>query len=225
MSKKVKIIETADGSSSLYLEELNETYHSFHGALQESLHVFIQKGIHHLIEQGKNTIRIFEVGFGTGLNVILSLEEALKNPSLEIEFHTIEAYPLEMETIKALNYKDSLSEDAKKHFDLLHEKEWGTSHQILPNFSFTKYHQKLEDFSTSLEIDLVFYDAFAPSKQSEMWSLNTLNKASDLVTKDGVLVTYCAKGQFKRDLKELGFEVETLDGPPGKKQMVRGTKI
>lgn len=224
--REVQIIETEDGSHSLYVPSLNETYHSFHGAIRESQHVFIQKGLDHwLVENDGRNVRILEIGFGTGLNALLSIDYALTN-SVNIFYHTLEPFPLEEHIVKQLNYPAFLAGNSLEHyFKQIHAASWNIPVQIEPVFTIQKELTKLENFDAAKEsFDLVFFDAFAPNKQAELWTVEMLEKVYQHLGYGGVLVTYCAKGQLKRDLKSLGFEVETLPGPPGKKEMVRGVK-
>jgi tRNA U34 5-methylaminomethyl-2-thiouridine-forming methyltransferase MnmC len=222
--EKVKIIITEDGSHSLYHEGLKETYHSFHGALQESIHVFIEKGLRFWRTKSglPKHVDIFEVGFGTGLNALLAAQFAIEN-EVKINFTTIEPFPLDMEIINQLNYVSSIGQqDLKSTFEQLHTSEWEKKIEINPYFSIHKVKTKLEDFQTQERFDALFFDAFAPSKQAELWTVDLLRKCFNLLKEGGVFTTYSAKGQLKRDLKSVGFEVETLPGPPGKKEMVRG---
>ena len=225
MDDSIRIIETGDGSQSLYNPALRETYHSTHGALTESRHVFIQMGLDYLRSQGKQAIGILEVGLGTGLNAMLSIEQARIHKELHIDYHTLEPYPLSSEIIIGLTYPSLLSYDeAQTDFERVHEDTWGIPELIVENFSFTKHKVKVEELFTKERFDLIYFDAFAPNKQSEVWELEVLRNVVAHMASGGVLVTYCAKGQFKRDLAALGLEVETLEGPPGKKEMVRATK-
>lgn len=221
---KVKIITTEDGSHSLYHEGLKETYHSFHGALQESVHVFIEKGLRFWRNKSglPKEVDVFEVGFGTGLNALLAAQFAVEN-EVKITFTTLEPFPLDQEIIEQLNYAKLIGEEKLKTvFDDLHRCQWDKPVEINPFFTIHKVNSKLEDFQTDQRFDVVFFDAFAPSKQSELWEVDLLQKCFDLLRSGGVFTTYSAKGQLKRDLKTVGFEVETLPGPPGKKEMVRG---
>lgn len=225
-NRNLKIIETEDGSSSLYVHSLNETYHSFHGALGESLHVFIKEGLAHWHKTyGKTSAKILEVGFGTGLNTILTVEYALRN-SLHIEYDTVEAYPLAPGIVEKLNYPKLLQDDnLATIFSNLHAAAWNEPATINAYFTLHKRHIMAEAFiPESAYYDLLYFDAFAPNKQAELWTVEILEKFYRALAPEGILVTYCAKGQFKRDLKAIGYEVETLPGPPGKKEMVRATK-
>lgn len=221
----ISIITTSDGSHSLYNSELKETYHSTHGALTESLYVFIKEGLELLVANGIKEISILEVGFGTGLNALLVWDFALKHPELKVHFETLEPFPLTKELYDQLNYLDAFSTEVSlDQFQQMHNCKWEVEHQLADNFSFTKHQKELQYFQSERQFNLVFYDAFAPSKQSEMWDINTLTCSYNAMVSGGVLVTYCAQGQFKRNLAELGMEVETLKGPPGKKEMVRATR-
>lgn len=223
---EVKIIITSDGSHSLFNTELNETYHSIHGAIQESVHVFIKNGLDYLAQRNSQTeIKILEVGFGTGLNALLTLQYSLEHLA-KISYESLEAFPIENETAMQLNYPNALSfPQAEKYFLQLHQSPWDEQVEISNTFSFHKRHIKLEEANlVSEKFDLIYFDAFAPSKQPEMWGLPIFEKIERSMKSGGVLVTYCAKGQFKRDLKSLGLKVESLPGPPGKFQMVRALK-
>lgn len=225
--REVQIIETEDGSHSLYVPSLNETYHSFHGAIRESRHVFIKQGLEHwLLQNRKNNVRILEVGFGTGLNALLSIELASVQ-KVNIFYLTLEPYPLEDKVVKLLNYPTLLqNESLREYFSLLHASSWNKPTVLDRFFTIQKQLIKLEEFNAEEhKFDVVFFDAFAPNKQAELWTYEMLEKVYTLLAPSGTLVTYCAKGQLKRDLKSIGFKLETLPGPPGKKEMVRGRKI
>ncbi|MEO5976749.1 MAG: tRNA (5-methylaminomethyl-2-thiouridine)(34)-methyltransferase MnmD [Chryseolinea sp.] len=219
----VTIITTADGSHSLLNEFLQETYHSIHGALQESKHVFIQAGMEHWLDIHRtNSISIFEVGFGTGLNAWLAWRFA-RARAINMTYTSIESFPLEESIWKQLNYvKD---EADKSLFASLHESAWDITVRLDDGFSLHKMNIKLEDATVEPNsIDVIFYDAFAPSKQPDMWTFAILQKTVSVLRKGGVFVTYCAKGQLKRDLKSLNLVTEGLPGPPGKKEIIRATK-
>lgn len=220
----IEIITTGDGSHSLRNQELNETYHSVHGALQESIHVFIKNGLDFLLEQNPAAaIRILEIGFGTGLNALLTWQRSL-NIDKRIAYTTLEAFPVPADIWPQLNYTQS--EADREGFKILHEAKWNEPVAITRNFELTKIHNTLESIHLpNSSFDLVYYDAFAPSKQPELWTLEILQKVVAAMKPGGILTTYCAKGQLKRDLRALGLEVDTLSGPPGKKEMVRGKKL
>lgn len=218
----IKIITTEDGSHSLFDEKLNETYHSTRGARGESMHVFIKEGLEHWCSQYKaEEIRILEIGLGTGLNAFLTAQFANTHKK-KIYFTSLEPFPIGKEVYENLNYHQSTSE--KELLIHIHEAKWEKEVEISQNFNLNKSTSKLENFTTSKHFNIVYFDAFAPSKQPEVWSLENLKKCFSLLSKGGILTTYCAQGQFKRNLAEAGFQVETLQGAMGKKEMVRGLK-
>lgn len=218
---KPKIITTDDGSHSLYHEALDETYHSRHGALAESQHVFIQNGLAH-IPPSDHPIHVLEIGFGTGLNALLTWQYA-RVRQRQVHYTGIEPFPLAEETWRLLNYGETLK--AQSNFATLHEVSWNEPHALDPFFRFTKVKATVEDFVISGPLyDVIYYDAFAPDKQPEMWSIETLGGIAKMLHPGGLLVTYCAKGQFRRTLRELGMKVESLPGPPGKREMTRARK-
>lgn len=220
----VEIIITGDGSTSLLNTTLNETYHSRHGALRESVHVFIDHGLTYFLNQhNPSEVRILEVGFGTGLNTLLTLQHAFLTTT-KIHYTTIEAYPLGEDIWSQLNYTEG-SDEHQKNFKRIHESAWDSDQPITSNFTLIKRKTRIQDVEIPLNhFNLVYFDAFAPSKQPELWSLDVLMKVTDTLMSGGVFVTYCAKGQLKRDLRSLGLIVETLMGPPGKKEMTRAIK-
>ncbi len=211
-----RLILTEDGSHSLFLPHLNETYHSRHGAMQESKHVFIENGLKILKE--KDTIHILEVGFGTGLNALLSFDFAKKN-DVKIHYTTLETSPLPAEIYQSLNYAESENQNV---FISLHQAEWNTDEPIGSHFTLHKKEIEIQKFSSDKKFDLIFYDAFGPPTQPEMWSLEIFESIVSMMTKEGVFVTYCAKGQVRRDLESCGLKMERLPGPPGKREMLRG---
>lgn len=222
-SREIRV--TGDGSHTIYVPELNESYHSTHGAVQESLHVFIDAGIrYYLQDNAPGELQIFEVGFGTGLNAVLAAifaEQELTN----VYFESIEAYPISGKEVDALNYPQVLrGEHANQLFQNIHESNWEESLAMSDRFSIKKVNISIQDYQANNRFHICFFDAFAPSKQPEMWELDVLKKIHNLLVPGGVFVTYCAKGQLKRDLKKLGFEVQSIPGPPGKKEMVRAIK-
>lgn len=219
---KREIIQTADGSNTIYIPEMDENYHSSHGALQEALHVFIKNGLE--LKKDLSKVAIFEMGFGTGLNALLSFIEAEKVKQ-HISYRGIEAYPVEPELINAIRYEDLVDERFHNGFHQMHELSWNEPHVLTSNFMFEKIHSKIEDYQVVPEsADLVFYDAFGPRAQEAMWHPNILKKMYDILKSNGMLVTYCAKGQVKRDLKALGFIIEAVPGPPGKREMTLAHK-
>lgn len=216
-----KIIETKDGSKTIFVPELNETYHSIHGAHQEAIHVFIKHGIQ-LVE--KDVIKILEVGFGTGLNAVLACEFAEANQQ-KIEYTGIEKFPVEAALAQNLAYDLFLSTKGKEYFNQMHLLEWGKWEQMNAYFTFKKEHCSIQDFHTEEMFDIVFFDAFAPEKQPEMWTEEVFKALFNKLNSNGILTTYCAKGQFKRTLKAAGFDVKAYPGPPGKREMTVGKKV
>ena len=220
----LKIIKTSDGSHTIYNSELNETYHSLHGSINESNTVYIQNGLEYYIKKkSRKKINILEVGFGTGLNFLLTnifFERRKEN----IFYHTIEPYPLPNEVIEKLNYVSEVGEQYKDIFSLSHNLENDKKNYISENLEFLKSETSLENTILTDKYDIIFYDAFAPSKQPSIWKRINLEKIFLHMKNGSVLVTYCSSGQFKRDLKSIGFKVNVLPGPKGKKEMVRAIK-
>ncbi len=220
----IQIITTSDGSHSLLNIDLDETYHSRHGAVQESRHVFLKNGFDFYCERtSKNPVQIFELGFGTGLNAWLTAERS-RETGRNVCYTSLETFPLPADVWQRLNYAST--PEGKDLFAQIHEAPWETEVPLLPTFSLKKVKCEVQRFQFDLSsLDIVYFDAFAPGKQPELWELEILKKINDAMTSNAVFVTYCAKGQLKRDLKDLSMIVETLAGPPGKKEMVRGLKI
>jgi tRNA U34 5-methylaminomethyl-2-thiouridine-forming methyltransferase MnmC len=220
----IQIITTSDGSHSLLNTELDETYHSRHGAVQESLHVFIKEGLEYCIQRNSlNTAAVLEIGFGTGLNALLTWQRAEEIPC-PVVYTSLETFPVPEEIWCKLNYMDAPG--AQERFDQLHRAPWNQRVAMTGKFQLHKVNASLQSVElVSPAFDVVYFDAFAPNKQPEMWELPMLEKVVNMLTPSGIFVTYCAKGQLKRDLKSLGLIVETLPGPPGKKEMVRGVKV
>lgn len=220
---KLNLIITEDGSHSLSIPELEETYHSSHGAIQESNHVFIKHGLLHWVKNNPSKpIKIFEVGFGTGLNAFLTAIEAAKI-GIHVKYNSIELYPITEELTTQLNYPEQLG-ISRTLFDFMHQANWEEPAKIHETFTLIKKKASLLNFEFGETYDLIYFDAFAPSKQPELWKYPILEKCSQALNKNGIFVTYSAKGQLKRDLKKTGFELETLPGSPGKFEMVRATK-
>ncbi len=223
MEREIKLFITEDGSHSLQVPEMDETYHSSHGAIQESNHVFIKNGLEYWANNniGKD-LSIFEVGFGTGLNALLTLQKA-EQLNVKINYTSIELYPLHSDLTNQLNYSEQLGLE-KSIFNKLHTCNWHEHIDITSHFNLQKIKAPFQDKSTDSTFDIIFYDAFAPSKQAEMWDYALIEKCYNMLNPNGVFVTYSARGQLKRDLKQAGFSVESLQGPPGKFEMVRALK-
>jgi tRNA U34 5-methylaminomethyl-2-thiouridine-forming methyltransferase MnmC len=214
------IRQTSDGSYTIFMPDLDENYHSFHGAIQESKHVFINQGLNQF---DKKNLDVFEVGFGTGLNTLLTSIEA-ESKSININYTSIEAYPLDTNLVESYisNFEN---QDNCELIKKMHLAKWGSRIEFSKNFNFLKVNLKLEliEFKKA-SFDIIYYDAFGPRAQPEMWTCELFSKMFEILRIKGLLVTYCAKGQVKRDLRNVGFEVETCQGPPGKREMVRAWK-
>lgn len=218
--RKIKI--TDDGSSTLCWIEKNETFHSIHGAIRESKHIFIDAGLAYL-SQNLSVIKILEVGYGTGLNAFLSSIYSAEN-SISLHYTALEAFPVNLEEHKILNYGELLN--STELFDGLFFADWEKKSEVVPGFHLYKKNIFLEDFESSNEsYNLIFFDAFSPESQSELWSEEIFRKLFFMMEKNGVLVTYSCKGVVKRILKNIGFSIEKLPGPPGKREFLRATKL
>jgi len=212
---------TADGSPTLYVPELDETYHSMHGSVQEARHVFIENGLRFVATESKQ-VNILEVGFGTGLNALLTAQYATEN-AIRVNYVGLEAYPVEEAIWKEINYHTDA--EARSLYTKIMAHPFGETISIELIFSLFKEAKLIQDWVATGTFDLIYYDAFGPRAQAEMWELPIFEKLYSLLNVGGALVTYCAQGQFKRHLKSLGMRVESLPGPPGKREMTRGTKI
>lgn len=220
MKKELRV--TADGSHTFYIEELDEQYHSMHGSIAEAQHIFINAGLLKKAESMK-AFKIFEVGMGTGLNVYLTAIAAAEN-QLNVEMHSIEAYPIEVEEVGWLNYPKQLK-SSEELFHKIHESKWNELNVISENLSLKKIAADLKSYTFEEEYDVIYFDAFAPEKQEEMWEKEVFLKIYQAMKVDGILVTYCVKGVIRRLLKEIGFTVEKLAGPiNGKREMLRAIK-
>lgn len=218
---KREIIITSDGSTTIQLPEWNEQYHSIHGAIQEAYHVFIKNGLEFI---SKTEISVLEMGFGTGLNAFITFLEANKNQQ-KIKYTGIEAYPVKEDEVSKLNYISELkAEDFKSIFQKIHQVNWEEKHQISTNFELLKRKQFFKDFEDELQYDLIYFDAFGARVQPELWTEQMFDKMFKALRDQGVLVTYSAKGSVRRAMQAVGFTVERLPGPPGKREMLRATK-
>jgi tRNA U34 5-methylaminomethyl-2-thiouridine-forming methyltransferase MnmC len=218
-----KIITTSDGSKTIHFPEWNESYHSKHGALQEARHVYILSGLEYRYNNDlAKSLNILEIGFGTGLNAMLSFLFTKKN-DIKIDYHSIEKYPLDISIINELNYKDLFTVDVS-FFQKLHQAEWEKEVEIHSNFILKKVKTDLKAFQSEPFFDLIYFDAFGPRVQPELWSKDILQHMFEAIKPKGVWVTYSCKGQVKRDLQEIGFQVEKIPGPPGKREMLRAIK-
>lgn len=214
----ISIVETKDGSHTLYNSIYDAHYHSIHGAIQESEHVFIKEGLVPLSLKLPG-INVIEFGFGSGLNVYLSFLFAQKN-SIQINYLAIDNTPIPPELYKALNYPQILEEGDTRLFNKIHEQEWNSTLEYSNKFRFTKVLEDFRLWDTELHFDLVFFDAFSPAQQSELWDIEMINKIYRILGPNGLMTTYCAKGSLKRTLRAAGFVVEKRPGPPGKREMI-----
>lgn len=217
-----KIIKTSDGSSSVYLPEWDENYHSKHGAIQEAYHVFIKNGLD-LFEDGSR-LSILEMGYGTGLNCFISYLEAVKR-KVKVDYIGLEGYPLDVDIIKNLNHLEQLhAEEATEVYSRIISSKWGKKVEIDQSFKLTKLEIMFEDFEEHQIANLIYFDAFGARVQPELWTETMFKKMYEALVGGGVLVTYAAKGSVRRAMQAVGFEVERLPGPPGKREMLRGRK-
>lgn len=216
-----KIIVTADGSSTIHLEEWNEHYHSIHGAIQEAKHVFIKSGLSLF---SNTSISILEIGFGTGLNGFITFLEA-KKLNLKVDYVGVEAFPVSKEEINCLNYVHELkATEYKSVFNEMHQAKWEIKNSISANFYLIKRQQFFNEINDVNAFDLIYFDAFGARVQPELWTEEIFQKMFNSLKPNGVLVTYSAKGSVRRAMQTVGFLVEKLPGPPGKREMLRAIK-
>lgn len=236
-----EVVITADGSSTIHLPEWDEQYHSKHGAIQEAYHVFIKHGLQYICHPKfiseshidsplecsrdvNNEISILEIGFGTGLNGFITLIEAEKL-NVKIDYFGVEGYPVAMDEIVQLNYPAQLkSETNELLFKTMHEVSWEEKHGISNNFSLTKQNRFFSKIKEKDTYNLIYFDAFGARVQPELWTEAIFQSMYDALKEKGVLVTYAAKGSVRRAMQAVGFKVEKLPGPPGKREMLRATK-
>lgn len=215
---KREIIITSDGSATIHLPKWNEQYHSKHGAIQEAKHVFIKNGLNTILS---SEISILEIGFGTGLNCFITLLSSDK----KINYTGIEAYPVTQNEMAKLNYVTALNAISQQDlFHKIHTVSWEEKHLIATNFSLLKRQQFFNDIDDKNTFNLIYFDAFGARVQPELWTETIFKKMFEALQTDGVLVTYAAKGSVRRAMLSVGFSVERLPGPPGKREMLRATK-
>ena len=230
-----KIITTSDGSKTIQIEDWNEQYHSIHGAIQEANHVFLKHGLlfyseyqtsqksHVENNQNADEISILEIGFGTGLNAFLTLIDAEKRKQT-INYAGIEAYPVELDEINQLNYVELISEKHADIFKTMHSLPWEKQHQISASFKLKKQQKFFQDIKAEAEFNIIYFDAFGARVQPDLWTEDIFTIMFKALKDNGVLVTYSAKGSVRRAMQAVGFSVERLPGPPGKREMLRATK-
>lgn len=219
-----QLVITADGSPTLYIDAWQEHYHSMHGAVQESQHVFIHAGLLPMLEKREH-IHLLEIGLGTGFNALLSLHTALQHKK-SIHYTALEPYPISAAILSHFEpmHLTSLQSGAD-YFTALHAAAWETMVNMHPQFQFVKSKTKVQEFSGEACADLIYFDAFSPRVQPDMWTLSIFSAMFTALNPGGMLVTYCAKGEVRRTMTQCGFQVERLPGPPGKREMLRATKL
>jgi tRNA U34 5-methylaminomethyl-2-thiouridine-forming methyltransferase MnmC len=217
-----EVVLTKDGSHTIAIPEKGLTYHSVHGAVQESMHVFIEAGLGAVLPFfNQQEISVFEMGFGTGLNAFLTALVA-QEQQVSVFYTSVEAFPLTAKEASSLNYSDALG--SGDLFQTLHQCGWNEAVPVNEFFTIEKLQTELAAFFPSRQYDLVYYDAFAPSAQPELWTAEVFKKLYSMLNANGVLVTYCSKGDVRRALLAAGFRVEKIPGPPGKREMLRAKK-
>ena len=218
------LVMTQDGSYTLYSKEHGVTYHSRYGAVQESNHVFIHSGLLPFLKK-QDKISILELGFGTGLNVLLTWKNIADIEKASIDYHSFDIFPLPKDILNACSYKEWLQIPTQVSEKILMS-DWDKIIEVDSSFNLIKYYKNIvtENLPKNY-FDIIYYDAFSPESQPELWSASVFEKIYESMTEQAVLVTYCAKGEVKRILKKIGFTLESLPGPPGKREMTRATKF
>jgi len=221
----ITLVITDDHSHTVFNSEINEHYHSTHGAIQESSHIFIDSGFNK-VKTISNSINILEVGMGSGLNVLLSFVESVKQ-SVKVNYIAIEPLPLSYEIFSNLNYVDLLGENhLHQVFNNIHDKTWDIPYFLSDNFILNKIKSKIQDVQLSENVfDLIYFDAFSPQIEPELWTEHIFKILYNSLKNNGILITYSAKGDVKRALKQSGFSIEIIDGPPGKRHITRARKL
>ena len=216
--KEREIVKTKDGSHTIFVPELNEHYHSSYGAIQESRHIYIENAFKKI---DKSYIKVLELGFGTGLNCLLTALEAKKTNKGVIYFG-VEKYPLDNEEIGKINYAKLLN--AEDLFKRIHEIKWGPLSNLTPTFAIVKEKKDIKDFTSSLVFDIIYFDAFAPNVQPDLWTTEIFKKLYKKLSINGILITYSSKGTVKQALRDANFFVQRLAGPEGKRHIISATK-
>lgn len=217
-----KIIITSDGSTSIHIPEWNEQYHSIHGAIQEAYHVFIKNGLAYFKQQ---EISILEVGLGTGLNCFITYLEAEKQ-KLQVNYTSVEAFPISIAEQQKMNFVEQLqATQGQTVFEQIHKIEWEKPITLSKSFTLTKRLQKFQNITDVNSYNLIYFDAFGPRVQPELWTETIFQKMYHALKLNGILVTYSAKGSVRRAMESVGFQIERLEGPPGKREMLRAVKV
>jgi len=217
------LVMTQDGSYTLYSKDHRVTYHSKYGAIQESNHVFVGSGLLPVLKK-QDKISILELGFGTGLNVLLTWKNIVDIDTVHVDYHSFDVYPLPEDLLNACVYEDHLKIPTTISKNIL-TSDWDKLIEVDSRFTLTKHNKDiLEETLPDNYFDIVYFDAFSPESQPELWSISLFEKIHESMTNEAILVTYCAKGEVKRILKKIGFTLESLPGPPGKREMTRATK-
>jgi len=222
---QVKLVETKDGSTTFFSERFQTTYHSTDGSVEESMHVFINNGFRYCLNSVEDKeLHILEIGFGTGLNALLTLMESAKH-DVTIHYHTLELYPLWLENIEELNFTQKLGAAYDECFKQMHLQEWNTTSEISKGFYLTKILRSVEEYNANTKFDLIYFDAFSPKEQPELWTKSVFSKMYSFLKDKSSLVTYCAQGQMKRNMKTVGFKLNALQGFGSKREMTRAERI
>jgi tRNA U34 5-methylaminomethyl-2-thiouridine-forming methyltransferase MnmC len=218
-----QLIVTGDGSHSIEIPELNVSYHSKHGATQESRHIFIEAGLLPLMQK-RSEIAIFEMGLGTGLNALLTFMETVDQP-VKVYYEAVETNPVEPVIADSLNYTTILNRpDLQEVFLQIHQLPWNSPQHLSENFYFYKRNADVADIIFTTTYNLIYFDAFAPEIQPEVWSVEIFKKIYEALEEGGLLLTYCSKALVRKAMEEAGFTVEKISGPWGKREIVRARK-
>jgi Uncharacterized conserved protein len=216
---------TQDGSTTLYMPEIDEHYHSTHGAVIEARHVYIKEALEKRLSLSPDSfsLSVLEVGFGTGLNALLTFLWAEKY-HIKIHYTTLELYPLSIDIIRQINFPLVMESDCTPQYEAMHLACWNRPCPLSDFFVLDKRNMDLVNDKLEGRFDVVYFDAFAPDKQPEMWQDSIYRKVYDSLNESAVLSTYCSKGVVRRGLQQVGFQMERIPGPPGKREMLRGIK-
>ncbi len=218
----LQLIQTDDGSQTLLNTNIDSTYHSLHGALTETDHVFIKSGLEQILANQNDNLAILEMGFGTGLNALATAVH-VTDKKVEVDYHSLEMFPVPKEIWSQYHLPDKLA-DQQPLLEAMHAAPWNKKVKVADNFNLYKHNVSLLDFSPEEKFNLVYFDAFEPAKQPELWTEKVFGKIFDWMLPNGILTTYCCKGDVRRAMIKVGFEVERIPGPPGKREMIRAKK-